>query len=434
MLSVHTSPLANLGGEKAGGMNVYIRDFSRALAQQGVLVDIFTRTTQENQPQILYELGAGVRVIHIPAGPKQAIPVGDVDKYLDEFTDGVLAFVRAEGVRYDVIHAHYWLSGLVAERLRAAWGGTPFVQMFHTLGHLKNSVAQNEHERAPQARLDGEAHVVRVADRLIAATPIEEEQLLDLYQADAAKIIVIPPGVDLARFQPLPRDQARDLVGLPSTHHNVLFAGRIEPLKGIDTLLQAVAILQRRYPDVMVNTHVTIIGGDTSAQRRNAEMARLQELRCQLNLCRVVGFVGAKTQDILPHYFAAADVVVVPSLYESFGLVALEAMAMSTPVIASDVGGLSHLVQHGHTGFHTPPRDPEALAVRICTLLTHPELRQQLGTQARIHAQQYDWSHVVQRMLQEVYAPLCREPVPVSVRSVVRSPHSFIMRSQQVPA
>jgi D-inositol-3-phosphate glycosyltransferase len=408
MVCVHTSPLATLGGEKTGGMNVYVRDFSAALAQQGIAVDIFTRGQAPDQPTVVAGSQPGVRVIHIVAGPQQPAPVSEVEHYLDEFAAGVLAFAQHEGVHYDLIHAHYWLSGMVAEQLRQVWGAVPVVQMFHTLGHMKNRVAQSERELASAARLAGEARVVQRADRLIAATPAEQAQLIDLYGADPAKIVVLPPGVDLTRFQPMPQTLARDAVGLARQQQHILFAGRIEPLKGIDTLLQAVALLQRHHPALMEQTDVTIIGGDTRPTRRDAEMIRLQELRCRLDLCHVVGFAGAKDQDLLPAYFAAADLVVMPSLYESFGLVALEAMAMGTPVIAADVGGLAHLVQDGRTGFHFPPRDAEALATRICLLLADPELRQCLGQQARLHARQYDWTQIAQRMIHSVYLPALR--------------------------
>ncbi len=405
MLSVHTCPLALLGGKKTGGMNVYVRDFSRELGCHGVQVDVFTRSQDDCQPMIKHDLGNGGRVIHIPAGPEKPIPVAEIGNYLEEFTDGVLHFARAEGLEYDLIHSHYWLSGLVAEQLRNAWVDTPIVHMFHTLGHMKNLIADSDSERAPQARLDGEARVVQIADRIIAATPAEEQQLLALYQADPRKIAVIPPGVDLARFRPIAKTVARERVGIPCGNRNILFAGRIEPLKGIDTLLQAMSILQNEHPEAVTDTCVAIIGGDPWADTLDAEMARLQELRAQLGIHNLVTFLGAKDQDILPNYYAAAEMVVMPSHYESFGMVALEAMAMGTPVIASEVGGLAHLVQHGVNGFHVPSRDPEALAAAMLALLTDDELRQKLGRQARAYAQQYDWSNIVQRML-SVYREL----------------------------
>ncbi|MBK8901186.1 MAG: glycosyltransferase [Anaerolineaceae bacterium] len=387
-----------LGGKKTGGMNVYVRDFSRELGRQGILVDVFTRSQDDCQPRIKHDLGFGGRVIHIPAGPEKPIPIDDIADHLDEFTQGVLDFAASENIHYDVIHSHYWLSGLVADRLREAWH-TPIVHMFHTLGHMKNQIAQSDSQRASQARLTGEYQVMTLADKLIAATPAEESQLIELYNANPGKIAIIPPGVDLERFQPIPKEVAKKRVGIPCGDTNILFAGRIEPLKGIDTMLRAMALIQQRRPDVLHNACMAIIGGDPWADDLDDEMARLQQLRADLDIHDLVTFLGAKDQDLLPNYYAAAEMVVMPSHYESFGMVALEAMAMGTPVIASEVGGLAHLVKHGVTGYHVPSRDPEALAARIYELLANKDCRQVLGQQAREYARRYDWANIVDRMM-----------------------------------
>ncbi len=399
MLSVHTCPLALLGGKKTGGMNVYVRDFSRELGCQGIQVDVFTRSQDDCQPMIKHDLGFGGRVIHIPAGPEKPIPVAEIDKYLDEFAEGVIEFAKAENIRYDLIHSHYWLSGLVAEKLRDEWGNVPIIQMFHTLGHMKNRIALNPSERVSQVRINGETHIVQIADRIIAATLAEEAQLNWLYEADMSKVVIVPPGVDLKRFNPIPQEVAKAKLGIPSYHQNILFAGRIEPLKGVDTLLEAIALIEHRYPELVKNVCVAIIGGDPWAESLDDEMARLQAIRTELGIGDLVTFLGAKDQDTLPYYYAATEMVIMPSHYESFGMVALEAMAMGTPVIASEVGGLAFLVNDGINGFHVPSRDPEALAERIYELLTNEECRKQLGIQAQAHAQQYDWAIIVQRML-----------------------------------
>ena len=407
MLSVHTCPLAMLGGKKTGGMNVYVRDLSRALGKLGVQVDVFTRSQDDCQPMIKHDLGYGGRVIHIPAGPEKPMPVAQIADHLDEFVDGVLDFAAAEQAEYSIIHSHYWLSGLVAEKLRAtgdgAFGNVPIVQMFHTLGHMKNQIALDDSERAPQERLEAEQHIVQIADRLVAPTPAEQVQLVKYYGADPDKIMVLPPGVDLTRFRPMPKKLAQLQTGLPQNRTNILFAGRIEPLKGIDTLLQAIAILKRQSPNIMNEASVTIIGGDPHADTLDAEMARLQEMRRELNLNDLVTFAGAKDQGILPAYYAASDMVVMPSHYESFGMVALEAMAMGVPVIASEVGGLAHLVENGYNGFHAPSRDPEALAARIHILLTDETTRHKMGQQARLWARKYAWENIACGML-DVYA------------------------------
>ena len=398
LLSYHTCPLARLGGKKTGGMNVYVRDFARALAASGVQVDVFTRMQEECSPRIDHDLGYGARVIHIPAGPVAPISVAAMEDYVDEFAAGILAFAAVEGHQYDVIHSHYWLSGLAGEQMRAAWPGTPLIHMFHTLGHMKNAIAGDVGERASQARLDGETHLVRSVDRLIAATPAERSQLLNLYDADPAAITVIPPGVDLARFQPIEQNEAKHLIGIPGWRKNILFAGRIEPLKGIDTLLGALALLRERHPGELDNVCVTIIGGNPWADTLDEEMARLHGLREQLGLHDLVTFAGSRDQDLLPYYYAAAEMVVMPSHYESFGMVALESMAMGTPVIASEVGGLAHLVRDGYNGYLVPSRDPAALAARILDVLECEGCRRRLGRQALLYAQGFDWSKIVEKM------------------------------------
>jgi len=414
MLSVHTCPLAMLGGKKTGGMNVYVRDFSRELGRQGVQVDVFTRSQDDCAPHVTHDLGFGGRVIHVIAGPEMPIPLLDVADYLDEFTAGVLDFAANEGVKYDIIHSHYWLSGLVAEKLRETWEAmghyAPIVQMFHTLGHMKNRIASDDSQRAPQNRIDGETHVIAIVDRLIGATPAEEAQLRWLYDANMKKVRIIPPGVDLERFTPIIKADAKARVDVPDHHQNLIFAGRIEPLKGVDTLLKAICLIRSHHPHLVDDVCVTIIGGDPWAESPDAEMARLQQMRSDLNIGDLVTFVGAKDQDELPYYYAAAEVVIMPSHYESFGMVALEAMAMGTPVVASEVGGLAFLVQDGRNGYLVPSRDPEALAERIYELLTNPLCRRELGRYAKENAQQYAWSNIVTQMM-AVYGELLQDSV-----------------------
>ncbi len=404
MLSVHTCPLAMMGGKKTGGMNVYVRDLARELGRQGYMVDVFTRSEDECQPQVKHDLGYGGRVIHIKAGPEIPVRPPEIIAHIDEFVDGLLAFAEEEGAVYDVIHSHYYLSGLVAERLKQVWcerfgRKISIVQMFHTLGHMKNKINPRPEERAPQARIDAEAHIIQnVADVIVSATPAEVEQLQILYGADPSKIQILPPGVDLNRFSPQNRTAAKEKLGIDPAGFNIMFVGRIEPLKGIDAFIEAASILWEHHPAEMQVAHFTIVGGDPWAENPETEMARLQALRHQLNVEQLVGFVGAKNQNELPTYYAAADVVVMPSHYESFGMVALEAMAMGTPVIASEVGGLAHLVQDGKTGFHIPPRSADALALRLCDLLFNPKLREKLGKQALEYAQTYDWKLIAAKM------------------------------------
>jgi len=405
MLSYHTCPLATLGGKDTGGMNVYVRDLSRELGRRGLQLDVFTRSQDQHQPHVKEDLGYGNRVIHIPAGPEVPLPKDILYTHVPEFVGGVREFARAQNVTYDLIHSHYWLSGVAARSLRAAWGA-PFVQMFHTLGHMKNRVAQSPTEREGDLRIRVETDLLRDADRLIAATPAELAQLQWLYRADISRVTVIPPGVDLAHFYPRPAAEARARLGMDPNVHLLLFVGRIEPLKGIETLFQAVARLRDRGVCDHERTCVAVVGGnpdaDDAAGDLSTEMARLKALRADLNIIDLVTFLGAQDQDALPDYYAAAEAVIMPSHYESFGMVALEAMACGTPVIASEVGGLAYLVRDGETGFHVPDRDPETLADRMCAILTNPALRRSLGEQAARHAQAYSWTLIAERIL-EVY-------------------------------
>jgi len=400
-ISVHTCPLATLGGKETGGMNVYVRDLTRELVRRGHLVDVYTRSQNPTVPRISTALGREARVIHIPAGPEEPYPKHKVYDHLPEFVAGVLAQAERDGIRYDVIHSHYWLSGWVARELRAAWGAL-IVHMFHTLGHLKNAVARTPQEWEPPLRMEVEAEIVRFADRIIAATPVEEGHLVELYGADPSRIRVIPPGVDLERFHPIPAVQAKEQIALDPHCRSILFVGRIEPLKGIETLLRAIALIARRRPELICGLCVPIIGGNPYRVEDNGEMFRLQALREELGIRDVVMFLGAQDQDILPYYYSAAEMVVMPSDYESFGMVALEAMACGTPVIASDVGGLAYLVQHGRTGYRVPARDAEALAEKIVRLLMDEELRRRMGQRAACWAERYAWPRIADR-IEDVY-------------------------------
>lgn len=397
MLSVHTCPLATLGGKETGGMNVYVRDLSRELASRGHLVDVYTRSQDSSLPHISDRLGHGARVIHVPAGPEHPYNKHLVYDHLPEFESGVLARAKSDAIEYDVLHSHYWLSGAVAHELRQRWG-TPIVHMFHTLGEMKNAVAQRPEERETARRIAVEGDIVRFADALVAATPVEEEQLAQLYAADPERIHIISPGVDTERFHPIPKAHAKDSIGLCPDCCIILFVGRIEPLKGIDSLFCAIAQVVAKMPELRKCLRVPIIGGDPDRIHEDDEMVRLQELREELGIGDIVTFIGAKDQDMLQHYYSAAEMVVMPSDYESFGMVALEAMACGTPVIASDVGGLSYLVKHGRTGYRVPARDSKALAAKITRLLTNEGLRRRIGHRAACWAESYAWPRIADRI------------------------------------
>ncbi len=396
MISYHTCPLAVLGGKDTGGMNVYVRELTRQLGQMGVHVDVFTRSQDEHVPHVLHDLGYGNRVVHIPAGPEIPLPKPELVDYIHSFVQGILEFTRIKSIQYDLIHSHYWMSGIGGLMLKKNWR-VPLVHMFHTLGMMKQRVARTAEEAEGEYRLAGEQKVLVCADRIIAATPAEMAQLQWLYHADTRKISIIPPGVDISHFYPIPKDEAKEFIGVPLCSQMLLYVGRIEPLKGIDTLIEAMQLMRKAGLSVCL----AVIGGEPQGElpAPNSEMARLHDLREQYGLEEEVVFLGKRSQDTLPYYYSAAEIVVVPSHYESFGMVALEAMACGTPVVASQVGGLAFLVQDGITGYTVPVDDPAALADRLTLLMQDPDLRRQLGQQAASYAQSYSWEKIAERMI-----------------------------------
>ena len=408
MISYHTCPLATLGGKDTGGMNVYVRELTRQLGRLGVHVDVFTRSQDEHVPHILHDLGYGNRVVHIPAGPEHPVPKQELAEYLPQFVAGIRDFAAQRQLAYDVLHSHYWLSGLAAGDLKKAWQ-IPLVHMFHTLGVMKQRVARQPGETESEFRISGEYEVLRLADKIVAATPAEQAQLQWLYRAETEKIVIIPPGVDVSHFYPIPDDEAKEFIGIQPCENLCLFVGRIEPLKGIDILIDALAILRQQGMEMCLS----IIGGDPNGGEggTNVEMARLQAIREKAGMQDFVAFLGKRNQDTLPYYYSAAEAVVVPSHYESFGMVALEAMACGTPVVASQVGGLAFLVQDNITGFTVPVDEPAALAEKLEILMTDHDLRQRMGAQAAEFAKEYAWEKIATRILKEYKTVLGPESV-----------------------
>ncbi|MBF6612092.1 MAG: glycosyltransferase [Chloroflexi bacterium] len=400
MISMHTCPLACpqalLGGRETGGMNVYVRELSRELGRRGKRVDVFTRF-QDAETEEIETFGYDARVIHLPAGALAPYDKNKLINHVGQFVEGIEQFALKEGISYDLVHGHYWLSGVVGHNLQERWN-VPLVQMFHTLGELKNSVAKSGEEQEVGARIETEREVMRWADRIVAATPLERAQMSWFYSADAKKISVIPAGVDTNLFYPRDRAQVRRELGLPDLATPILlFVGRIERLKGLDTLLESVAVVSRTCSGR--NLKVLIVGGGGQTEEENAELHRVVQLYHDLNLEEQVEFVGSRPQEMLPLYYASADITVMPSHYESFGLVAVESMASGTPVIASNVGGLSYTVKDGETGFLVPEENHFALAEQVHNLLKNPELRLRMGEQAAEHAKQYSWSNIAAEMV-----------------------------------
>ena len=397
MLSVHTCPLAVLGGKETGGMNVYVRELSRELGRMGMAVDIFTRSQDPAIPRVV-DMAEAVRVVHLPAGPETPMPRERVYEHLDEFVDGVEAWRIVNGVDYDLIHAHYWLSGVVGLTLRERWS-VPMLQMFHTLADLKNRVARRAADLEPEVRLTEEARIIGAAERLVAASVAERGYLVRHAGADPERIAVVPCGVDAELFTPGDADDARRALGLP-TEPLILYVGRLAPIKGLETLLDAVALLVGRG----AAARLVVVGGDAD-ERRDGHEAGLRARIAALGIGDRVSFVGPQPQERLRTHYVAADVTVLPSHYESFGMVALEAMACGSPVVASRVGGLTTTVRDGVTGFLVPEGDVPALAGRLETLLGDPDLRWRLGREGVRWAAQHRWPCVAEAICRE-YAQL----------------------------
>lgn len=400
MLSYHTCPLAVLGGKNTGGMNVYVRELTRFLGRAGVHVDVFTRSQDEHIPQVSHDLGYFNRVVHIPAGPERSLHKEALLDYTEDFAQRIIDFSEKKNIQYDLIHSHYWLSGIAGKVLKETWQ-VPMLQMFHTLGLMKQRIGRTEEEREGESRVNGEHEVMQVADKIIAATEAEQSQLELLYGLNHQKVMIIPPGVNIHHFYPIPPDEAKDAIGIPPKDHMALFVGRIEPLKGVDTLIRAMSILKKRCTSFSCPDYLVIIGGDPDdePEEMSSEMRRLQALCGELGLGEMVLFLGKRGQDTLPYYYSAAEVVVMPSFYESFGMVALEAMACGTPVIASQVGGLAFLVKDGETGYFVPAQDPEALAVKLRLLFVDHQLRHRFGVAAAEYAKNFSWELITQKVL-----------------------------------
>lgn len=399
---MHTSPVARLGGKETGGMNVYVRELTRALAARGIAVDIFTRACDDHAPYVdSTSLDVpNARVINLTAGPRAPVSKHQLVHHVGAFAQGVYDFAASENLVYDVWHAHYWLSGAAAQCLQVKGLRAPITQMFHTLGAMKNRVARTASEAETDARILAERALMRSVARVVASTPREMEQMIELYDAPREKIVIIPPGVDTNVFHPIPSQRARELIERYD-EKTVLFVGRIDPVKGIDTWFRAMKLVVERDPALRQHLCVCLIGGDLDDDMDpDSELARLVELKEELGIGDIVTFLGSRAQAALPFYYSAAAAVVMPSRYESFGLAALEAMACGTPVVASDVGGLSFLISDGVTGFLVPEGNAELFAEKILLLLRNPKLRNEMGKRGAAEAQEYAWPNIAERMVE----------------------------------
>jgi D-inositol-3-phosphate glycosyltransferase len=386
-------------------MNVYVRELSRLLGQRGITVDVYTRRQDPWEPTVV-NFGPRARVIHLHAGPAAPYAKHQVWDHLPEFVEGVLAFATGEDLHYDLLHSHYWLSGWVALQLRQIWS-VPLVHMSHTLGYPKNAAAQQVWEQEPPRRLQVEYEVLTGSDALVAESPASKQHMVQAYGIDPARVQIIPCGVDTTLFCPQNRQQARRTLALPEAVPLVLFVGRLQPLKGLDTLLRAVHLVRQQHPTLQT----LIVGGglDAGDPHEAEELACLRMLAEQLDLTSHLTFVKAQPQETLAQYYAAADVFVLPSHYESFGMVVLEAMACGTPVVASHVGGLASTIVHERTGLLAPVGDWPAFARAIMRVLASPALRDMCSHASVQRAQTYAWPRVVERNVQLYHRLLRRQ-------------------------
>ncbi|MDQ3305222.1 MAG: glycosyltransferase [Actinomycetota bacterium] len=404
VLSFHTSPLVQPGVGDSGGMNVYVRELVSALAQAGVRCDVYTRAWS---PELAQEVTVepGFRVVHVDAGPRTEVPKEELAALVPEFTDGVVEHIRRSG-DVDVIHANYWLSGVAGHAAKHRLA-LPLVSTFHTLARVKAEAALDEPGGRPRA--DAEAEVVACSDAILANGEEEAEELRRHYDAPAQRIEVVPPGVDHAFFSPGDRDGARAALGWAepgrisavggrrATRHPVLlFVGRIQPLKGLDVAVSALAELDR------ADAELVVVGGPSGADGPE-ELARVVQLVGDLGVAGQVRFVEPQPHHLLSTWYRAADVVLVPSRSESFGLVALEAAACGRPVVAAAVGGLRTVVDHGRSGFLVEERHPRAYAERVAEILDDQALAARLGAGAAVRAGGYTWSTAAAR-LRRLYA------------------------------
>jgi D-inositol-3-phosphate glycosyltransferase len=388
VISMHTSPLVQPGLGDSGGMNVYVRELAGSLAQAGVEVRVYVRRWAAGLPDRV-AVEPGLEVVHVAAGPV-GLPKERLAEVIDEFTDGVAADL--EGSAVQVLHANYWLSAVVAHRLKHRMG-LPMVATFHTLARVKAEAGDAE----PLARAAAEAEVIGCCDAICASNPVEAEQIIDFYGADADRIELVAPGVDHAFFSPGDRGGARQALALDD-RPTMLFVGRVQPLKGLTVAIEALGRLHR------ADARLVVIGGPSGEQGAR-EWARAHALAGRLGLADRVRFVDPQPHHALSSWYRAADVVVVPSRSESFGLVALEAAACGTPVVAAAVGGLRTLVRHGETGFLVDGRDPADYARHVEAILDDPDLASAMGAAAALEATRYSWPSTGGR-LRRLYADL----------------------------
>lgn len=379
-------------------MNIYVLELSKALAKKGYILDIFTRSQDENSPRIV-QVSENLRVIHVPAGPQKPLSKKEIEQYIPEFLTHFYEFVENEKVTYQIVSCHYFLSGIVGLDIKKKFG-IPMVMTFHTLGLMKNLVARSDDERESKERIQTEQLLVHESDQIVATSETDAQYIQYLYDGDPEKIAVLTPGVDLAIFTPTDKTVAKNKIGATIDEKMILFVGRIEPLKGIDVLLYALKILLGTHPELKVC--VWIVGGDVSQDSDDwsKELKKLSEIREVLGIHPSVNFVGRKLQRELPAYYNAADLMVMPSQYESFGITAVEAMACGVPVITTDVTGVSKLIDKEHSNLITSANNPIRLSQRITTLLCDKDEYEKVSKSVAENVRDLSWDNAADHFIE----------------------------------
>lgn len=390
MLSTHSCPTGNLGARDTGGMSVYIRELAMEMGKRGLIIDIYTRRHDQKEGQIV-ELGRNVRLIHLKAGEGEGIHRLAVYPHLPEFACNLENFRRNNGLQYDLVFSHYWLSGWVGNYLQG-WWRMPHVIMFHTLGAAKNAVGIGEEE--PELRLQTEAELAKSCRLILAATEEEKRDIIRYCAAEPDSIAVIPCGVNLSLFRPVNKAAAKRELSLDGDKV-ILFVGRIEPLKGVDQLLRAMPYLRNSH-----KPRLLVIGGD---EQSRDEIERLGQLSRDLHMQDSVSFLGTVSQEKLPGWYSAADVCVIPSYYETFCLVALESIACGTPLVATDVGGAKGFIHQGQTGYVVTDNNPECLAGKISLVLSQPTPDLQMANAVRASVTGFSWSNIAEMVIERFH-------------------------------
>jgi D-inositol-3-phosphate glycosyltransferase len=402
MLSVHSCPLGNLGTKDTGGMSIYVREMAREMGKLGVTVDVYTKTHDSGHTPLV-DLGQNARLIHLKAGEDENLRKLDVYPYLPDFAREVEDFRQRHDLDYDLIFSHYWLSGLAGNSLAQRWA-VPHIMMFHTLGLIKNAIGVGASE--PPLRIEAEGYLANHCRHIIATTEGEKQQLAQHYGTPAERISVIPCGVNLDLFQPVDRETARRKLGL-NGNKTVLYVGRIEPLKGLSQLVKAMAQLPNRN-----GTRLLIIGGD---EQSRCEIEHLRKLARRLKLADAVTFWGIVDHERLPFFYSAADVCVIPSYYESFGLVALESIACGTPVVTTSVGNLKSIIQPGENGYVVPDNDPRHLADKIALVLSRPVAETGSAPAIRQSVAKFSWANVARAVIKDCQGLLGSPVLPLKL-------------------